>query len=143
MSGGDVGGDTGGDAMKVEVQCHTCKKVHSFDDIVSFRVECDKCTADLHICLNCRFYDRYVENECREDQAEFVAVKDRRNLCEYFKPIVIGTNADDETKKARAKLDALFGGPKTTSSPVPSAPSPSSSTDDAKAKLEALFKKKT
>ena len=126
--------------MNIVVICHQCQKQHPFSDIVPFRAECDACSADLHACLACRFYDRYVENQCREDQADPVATKDRRNLCEYFKPL--GKDAgDDEATRAKARLAAAFGG-----APLPqpsaSAGSSPSAADEAKRKLEELFKKK-
>ena len=125
--------------MTIVVICHSCKKQHSFADIVTFRAECDACSSDLHVCLNCKFYDRYVENQCREDQADPVANKDRRNLCEYFKPL--GADAgDDEATKAKAKLAAMFGGAPTSSSSAAS--SPSDPAAEARRKLEELFKKK-
>ena len=123
------------------VRCPACKTEATFAGIVPFRAECEKCSADLHVCITCRFYDRYVENECREDQADPVAVKDRRNLCEYWKPLVIGEGADDEAARAKAKLAAAFG-LKLPASSSQSAPSATSVADEAKRKLEALFKKK-
>ena len=128
----------------VHVTCHSCKKVHAFDGMVPFRAECDACSADLHVCITCRFYDRFVENECREPQAEPVAVKDRRNLCEYWRAKE-DAGADDDTARAKAKLNALFGGAapaKTPDSPSSSSSSSTSAADEAKRKLEALFKKK-
>ncbi|HEY4220482.1 MAG TPA: hypothetical protein VGO62_04050 [Myxococcota bacterium] len=91
----------------IEVTCPACKKPQSFDGMVPFRAECDKCSADLHVCITCRFYDRYVENECREDQADPVATKDRRNLCEYWRAKE-DTAVDDKVADAKAKLEALF-----------------------------------
>ena len=73
--------------------------------------------------------------------ADPVAVKDRRNLCEYWKPLAIGGDADDETTRAKAKLAAAFGlQPPTSTAAAPS--SGTSAADEAKRKLEALFKKK-
>lgn len=143
--------------MTWEMACPSCKRLHTFADILPFRAECEACAADLHVCLTCRFHDRYVENECREDQADPVAHKDRRNLCEYWKPRPIGGAQEDEATRARAKLEALFGGARTgASSPGspaggehrPSGPSgPNGATgtspaDEAKRKLEELFRKK-
>ena len=91
----------------ITVTCPSCQKVHSFDGMVPFRSECDKCSADLHVCITCKHHDRYAENECREDQADPVAVKDRRNLCEYWKPKAVG-GASDDVAIAKAKLEALF-----------------------------------
>ncbi len=116
----------------IHVACPACKKVHDFDGMVPFRAECDACSADLHVCLTCRFYDRYAENECREDQADPVQNKDRRNLCEYWKPRD-DDDAGDDAARAKAKLAALFSG---------AAAPADEPADEARRKLEALFKKK-
>jgi hypothetical protein len=128
--------------MTTIVHCHSCGREHLFADVVPFRAECEACAADLHACLGCRFHDRFIENQCREDAADPVGVKDRRNLCEYWKPRD-ATAASDEAAQAKAKLAALFGGPApAASTPSPSSPSPSSdAAAEAKRKLDALFKK--
>lgn len=115
-----------------QVACPSCRTPHDFDGTLSFREECERCAADLHVCVTCRFHDKYVENECRETEADYVSDKQKRNLCEYWKARE-GAGASDPAAEAKAKLEALFGGKP--------APQPSSA-DDAKAKLEALFKKK-
>ncbi len=123
------------------VRCPACKTEATFAGIVPFRAECEKCAADLHVCITCRFYDRYVENECRENQADPVANKDRRNLCEYWRPLEVGDAVDDEAARAKAKLAAAFGLRPTSSTPASSTGGPSAA-DEAKRKLEELFKKK-
>jgi len=59
--------------------------------------------------------------------------KERRNFCEFFDfnaaPFRAGT-AQGKQAEARAKLEGLFGGK-----------APTSSTQDARARLDALFKK--
>jgi hypothetical protein len=112
--------------------------VDPIDGKVPFRCECERCSADLHVCLTCRFYDRYAENQCRETIADPVSNKDKRNLCDLHR---IGATEDNAgaVDAAKAKLAALFGG----ASPV-TAGSTSASSDpaaEAKRKLEALFKK--
>jgi hypothetical protein len=92
----------------IQVTCPACKTSQSFDGMLPFRAECEKCSADLHVCLTCRFHDRYADNECREDQADPVANKDRRNLCEYWKPKEGASTEDDKVADAKAKLEALF-----------------------------------
>lgn len=123
----------------VVVLCPSCGAPASFSELVPFRAECEKCTADLHVCVACRFYDRYVENECRETEADPVAKKDRANLCEYFKPR--GAAVVDASAEAKKKLEALFGAK--GSSPTPAQPTtPEDPAAAARAKLDALFKKK-
>jgi hypothetical protein len=142
--------------MDVVVICSSCARAHNFVGTVPFRAECDGCAADLHTCATCRFHDRFVENECREDQADPVARKDRRNLCEYWKPRQPGVVGDEAATAAKARLAALFGDAAPPASPVGStahptahptataAPAATTSAEaEAKAKLAALFTKKS
>ena len=45
---------------------------------------CPKCGADLHCCLNCRFYDPSAHHECRSSTTEHVRDKEKRNYCDEF-----------------------------------------------------------
>ena len=45
---------------------------------------CGKCSADIHVCLNCRFYDQHKPQECSVDVPETVRDKERFNYCEEF-----------------------------------------------------------
>ncbi|MBI3297713.1 MAG: hypothetical protein HYZ75_06090 [Elusimicrobia bacterium] len=47
---------------------------------------CPGCAADTRVCRNCLFYDKSMDNECREPAAERVLDKEKGNFCEYFKP---------------------------------------------------------
>ena len=81
------------------------------DDRIGFRDECHRCGSDLHICRNCRFYDQHASRQCREPAIpEGVKDKERRNLCEYFKPAEPGKEAAGESasEAARRQLEALF-----------------------------------
>ncbi|MEW6268876.1 MAG: hypothetical protein AB1689_06210 [Thermodesulfobacteriota bacterium] len=66
----------------------------------------------MRVCRNCAFYSPGMHNDCREPSAERVADKERANFCEYF------------------ALDAVRG-----------ATGPGQRSDDARAALEALFRK--
>lgn len=66
---------------------------------------------DIWVCLNCRFHDTSAYNECREYQAERVVNKETANLCDYFKPKVIGGSSKRQssgTDSLRAEAEALF-----------------------------------
>jgi len=80
---------------------------------VGFRDRCEGCDRPLHACFNCTFYDPAYNNQCRETQAERVVEKDRANFCEYFAP---------GNKGGAQKIDAA---------------------SDARAKLDAMFRKKS
>jgi len=96
--------------------------------------ECKKCSAELHVCKLCEWYSTAVAKHCREPIAEEVSNKERANYCDYYKPRMdaysdVGLTA---AAKAKADLDALFGGSKPQAS----------ATDQARAQLDALFGKK-
>ncbi len=64
--------------------CQACGQSLIITDRVGFKEECPRCTAQLHCCLNCKFYTPGMHNDCQETQADRVVDKDRANFCEYF-----------------------------------------------------------
>lgn len=83
--------NTGSNTDKKEESfyCHNCNNplsllVSSGKVFVGRKDECPQCKEDLHICLNCQFYDTGAYNSCRESSAEVVLDKDRANFCDYF-----------------------------------------------------------
>jgi hypothetical protein len=75
---------------------------------------CPSCGRDLHACVQCRHYDRYAHNQCREPNAEWVTDRERRNFCDYFGLNPVGgkgAGVPDREKSARSKLDSLFQKP--------------------------------
>ncbi|TFG93269.1 MAG: hypothetical protein E4H15_01710 [Syntrophobacterales bacterium] len=90
--------------------CYTCRKEQGSDGAVGRRDTCPSCGSDLHVCLNCKFYDPGSYNDCREPQAERVVQKDRSNFCDYFE---FGDSASGGTVKQKGvdpkgKLEDLF-----------------------------------
>ena len=106
---------------------------------LSRMAECRKCHAQLHVCKLCEFYDVHVADQCREPVADRVMEKERANFCGYFKPRPDAciTRDNPRAQASKSDLDALFGlaADKNTSGVTLSA------TDQAKAKLDELFKK--
>lgn len=95
---------------------------------------CKACGAQLHVCKLCRFYDITVAKQCREPIAEIVIDKERANFCDYFELRLDAYVAPQAAAdKARAELDALFGGAPRAANAVKSAE------DAARAALENLF----
>jgi hypothetical protein len=76
------------------------------------RETCHKCDEDLHVCLNCRFYDEHKPNQCQND-TDPVLDKKKANFCEEFEFIL---RAAPETRPkiktdedaAREKFRKLF-----------------------------------
>jgi hypothetical protein len=92
------------------MNCHFCK-TETPDGKIMFRDECERCGADLHICLNCSFHDPHASKQCREPAIpEEVRDKERKNLCEYFQSREAGQGQGDQSAgdDARRKLEELF-----------------------------------
>jgi hypothetical protein len=90
------------------VVCHACGAKNETGERVGRRDTCSQCNADLHVCLNCEFYDPKAYNECREPQADRVLEKDKSNFCDYFSPggqELKGIKKKEDQKK---KLEELF-----------------------------------
>ena len=96
--------------------CFKCGEVVRLasGDKVRLRDTCPQCSADLHCCLNCKFYDPHVHNQCRETQAEWVRYKDEANHCDYFEPLLSAGRSPGQksgmagSQAARKKFDDLF-----------------------------------
>jgi len=90
--------------------CHKCRKELSIGPRVGRKDECSHCHADLHCCLNCKFYDRSAPKQCREPMAELVREKDKANYCDFFqfKETATGAPVKDGETSSRKALDDLF-----------------------------------
>jgi len=73
---------------------------------------CEECSADLHACFNCRFYDTSKPYQCLIHEIDPVLNKERFNYCDEFQFIDKKQAAGkDEAKSARNKFDNLFKKP--------------------------------
>jgi hypothetical protein len=89
--------------------CHACNKALDLGREIGRRDECPFCHADLHCCLNCRFYDRSAPKQCREPQAELVRDKEKANFCGFFVFATIDDRSTaGEPEKTRKALEDLF-----------------------------------
>ncbi|HVC43856.1 MAG TPA: hypothetical protein VND20_03495 [Candidatus Binataceae bacterium] len=91
------------------MNCFHCGRAAVIQERVGFRDHCPGCDRPLHACRNCGFFDPSYNNQCRENQAELVADKQRPNFCEYFIPAKsTAPRAAQPAANPRAPLDALF-----------------------------------
>ena len=92
------------------MQCHSCQSVFPLaaGESVGFRDDCDRCRADLHVCLNCAHHDPSAYNECRESNAERVLEPDRANRCEYFRPASGAALGEENREEALSELERRF-----------------------------------
>ena len=76
---------------------------------------CASCSADLHVCRNCRHHDPSAYNERSDDHAlpQRVDERERANRCDYFAQAeAASAKAEPDGREgARRALDALFGKP--------------------------------
>ncbi len=90
-------------------QCYKCGYKFEDDFKPGRRDECPKCTADIHVCMNCKFYDIAFNNDCRETQAERVVDKEKSNFCSYFSFKESNITKENTVKnKAQEDFNNLF-----------------------------------
>ena len=92
------------------MDCHACQSEIPIagGDSLGFRDECDRCRADLHVCLNCIHHDLSAYNECKESNAERVFDRNRANRCDYFRPRTGSRDANVQKDNAMEALESLF-----------------------------------
>ena len=94
--------------------CFSCQK--NFDEsLFSMSVgrseTCSSCGSDIRCCLNCQYYEKNSEWECRENISEPVKDKERSNYCDFFRlkkdGQAIGNNENSKNDLLKA-AEALF-----------------------------------
>jgi hypothetical protein len=98
--------------MSHNLACFRCgASLSSLSLPLSRRDQCPDCTADLHVCKMCIYFDASVPRKCREDGAEDVTEKERPNFCDWFKPSdrAFDPNRKSTEDAAKNALAALFG----------------------------------
>ena len=112
MEGAPRGRTAGGFGPEV-FKCNACGTQRISLDDPLFDEKCVKCSADLHTCGNCRFFDTTTLWECRAEIKARVSGKHARNECALFQPKVVKDLAADKGRvqtpdDARKAFDALF-----------------------------------
>ena len=98
--------------MSHNIACYRCGAALAGLSLPLSRYDqCPGCSADLHVCKMCVFFDAQVPRQCREDGAEDVTDKERPNFCDWFKPsdTAFDPNRKSEADAAADALEALFG----------------------------------
>ena len=89
------------------MNCAFCHK--GINEIkIHIRDECPACSRDLHICLNCEFYDANAYRQCRESIREPVQDKEKANFCDFFRAAKKGTAGTSSESDAFKSLNNLF-----------------------------------
>lgn len=112
--------------------CKKCGKPILVTEI--FRTTtCPDCGADLHSCVNCKYYSKNSHFDCRETIEEPVVDKENANFCDFYSVNPTPFKTDDKSAQvlARSKAQALFGSPVESNS--------LSGKDEAKNAFNSLF----
>ena len=92
-------------------RCKVCGEKN--DPEVAAAALCRKCSAPLHACNQCRFFDGAARWQCRAGIPAPIAAKSRANECALYAPVVTldltGTKAAETPDQARSAFDSLFG----------------------------------
>jgi len=89
------------------MNCAYCQ-VEIAEPKIHIRDECPSCGRDLHICLNCQFYDPNAYRQCRETIKEPVQDKEKANYCDFFRAVKAGSAQANTESDAFKKLSDLF-----------------------------------
>ncbi len=89
------------------MNCAYCH-VEIIETKIYIRDECPACGRDLHICLNCDFYDQNAYSQCRESIKEPVQDKEKANYCDFFRAAKAGLAHVGKESDAVKKLNDLF-----------------------------------
>lgn len=108
----------------VAARCFNCSTALPAD--IDWKGKCPKCGSDLHCCKQCAHFEPSTRFQCLKPIQVRIAVKDRANECELFKPRVT---------VARDAAPASNGNSTAASVPAPRSP------NDARAAFDNLFKK--
>lgn len=87
--------------------CFHCKKQVRVGAKPSRNETCPYCSSDLKVCLNCRFFNPQVTNQCSEPMAELVVNKKKANFCEYFQFAESTSRAVRSSAQKKIKKDPL------------------------------------
>jgi len=95
-------------------RCHKCGTEWKGEEVAkkqpAVKDYCEKCSAYLHCCLNCRFYDKYAHNQCRIGTTDWVGDREGPNFCDEFEfaDTEDAGKPSADARKAKHNLDKLL-----------------------------------
>lgn len=99
-----------GAPTKSAFRCYRCGHSLAVTGPVAIDGRCPDCGEDVHSCTNCAHFDSSARFECRQELAEPILKKAKRNQCEFFGPKTTVEFDTDQPSPgdARAAFDSLF-----------------------------------
>jgi hypothetical protein len=114
--------------------CVSCDAELPADLRVGRETLCPHCDAYLHACVQCRFYEPTLHNQCLEPEADYIGDRQKANFCDFF--ALAGTRDSGQADSKRGRPAAANPG----SAAKPAGGGGNERAREARAKLEALFK---
>ncbi|HEX3879942.1 MAG TPA: hypothetical protein VHW24_23325 [Bryobacteraceae bacterium] len=111
-------------------RCFNCATALPAD--MDFSGVCPKCSAELHCCKQCSYFDPSTRFQCAKPIPARIAVKDKANTCTLFKPRVT---------VARDGVSPTNGNGHNPQASAPAGPPAPRNADDARSAFDKLFKK--
>ena len=64
--------------------CYRCR--HEIEMIAKLQRTdtCPHCGVDMHCCKNCQYWDVSAHNQCSEHIAEYIPDREKANFCTFF-----------------------------------------------------------
>ena len=91
--------------------CYKCNNPWQGYGQPGIREKCEKCSSELHVCRNCRFFNEHKPYCCECVDVDPVTEKERANFCEEFQfsdkkqeNLPAGSGASTKAKDAWNKL---------------------------------------
>jgi hypothetical protein len=95
-------------AFGEKLRCAACGA--TIQASISNESRCPKCSADLHTCRQCAWFDPGARFECRKPVTARITNKQARNTCELFAPRMVVERETSSTgpTNARQAFENLF-----------------------------------
>jgi hypothetical protein len=103
-------------------RCHKCGTEWVSDkERPGFKAFCEQCSAYLHACTNCRFYDPHAHNRCSIPTTEWVPDPEGSNYCDdfHFSTAQAKGGPEGGNQQAKDAFGTLFGEADEAESSVP------------------------
>ena len=125
------------------LRCWNCNaSLEALPRPITRHMNCPQCFEDLHCCRLCRHFIDNATNPCADDRAEPPVHKEGANFCDFFRPAFgsYRAGANERQAQAKSRLGALFAEPAGESEGEPKDDAPATPEDDARRRLDELFR---
>jgi hypothetical protein len=88
------------------MKCYACGFDLGTLEKIGYRTLCDKCQAWQHACVNCRYYQPGLPNDCQVPGTEWISDRQGANFCEEF--ALKKESFKKNSQEGKNKFNSLF-----------------------------------